>query len=108
MGAENVPDLRRQRSKAMNRRCVCVEIRFWTIEPDGAWVVGITGEKQSVGFIEEADSVRCVAGSRDHLQGSASQVELLAIMDRFLIGTPKPPISVPKRNYLPTIIRLLQ
>ena len=80
MSAQDHLHLRRERGQAMNGSGVGIEIGFRPEKPNGRWVVGITGKKQTVGAIEQRDGVRCVARARDDFQSATAQIEAVALM----------------------------
>ena len=60
--AQDELELRSQRGEALYRSDVVIEIGLRTIEPDGRGIVGVAGEEQAVGAVEQTDGIRSVAG----------------------------------------------
>ena len=74
-------DLRRERGQAADRSIVGVQVCLGTVEPDGCGIVGVSGEEQAVGTIEQGDGVRCVPGGGKDLEGAAAQIDTITTVD---------------------------
>ena len=68
MSAEDEFYLRREIGEPLHGCDVGVEICFRAEEPDGAGIVGVAGEEQAVGAVDQADGVGRVAGSRNDFE----------------------------------------
>jgi hypothetical protein len=74
-------DLRRESGQSRDGFGVGVQIGFAAVEPDGRRIVGVAGEEQSVGAVEERDGIRSMARSRKDFDGAAAEVDDFAVVD---------------------------
>ncbi len=81
MRAEDYFHLRREIGEPLYGRDVSVEICFGAEEPDRAGIVGVAGEEQAVGAVDEADGVGRMAGCRNDFEGAAPEIDFEAVFN---------------------------
>jgi hypothetical protein len=81
--AENEIHLWGEGSETFDRLFVGTKIGFGAVEPDGCGIVGVSGEEQAIGTIDEGDGVGGVAGGGDDFDEASAQVDGVAIVDEF-------------------------
>src|SRR5712675_3052496 len=70
-----------ERGEFFYGRQVGGEIAFRAVQPDFAGIESVSGEEQAVGAVEERDGVGCVAGRRDDLYDTATEIYFEAVVD---------------------------
>src|SRR5262249_12631726 len=75
------PDVLCECRQATDRAVVGCQIGFGTVEPDRGRIVSISGEQQSVGMIEQRNSVGSVSGREKNLERASAQIEVVPIVD---------------------------